>query len=59
MSEMTIAKETTQRINEIINTSDLEVSVERKKLYVLGEIAVLLAGLLDAHLLEYEVEDED
>lgn len=52
-----IAKETAERIDRIIKTDDLSVSVERKKVFVLGEIAVLLAGLLDAKLAELGVED--
>lgn len=56
---MKIAKETSERIVEIIKTDDLSASVERKKLFVLGEIAVILAGLLDAKLAELGVDDED
>lgn len=53
---MKIAEETSKRIDRIINTDDLEVSLERKKLYVLGEIAIILAGLLDATLGERNEE---
>lgn len=53
---MKIAEETTKRIDRIIKTDDLEVSLERKKLYVLGEIAIILAGLLDAALGEKSKE---
>lgn len=49
---MKIAQETAERIDRIIKTGDLEVSIERKKLFVLGEIAIILAGLLDAKLEE-------
>lgn len=54
---MKIAEETFERIDKIIKTDDLKVSLERKKLVVLGEIAVILAGLLDAKLTERS-EDE-
>ena len=54
-----IAKETAERIDRIIKADDLSVSVERKKVLVLGEIAILLAGLLDAKLAELGVTDED
>ena len=57
---MTIAKATIERIGEIMKTDDLSVCLERKKLLVLGEIAVILAGLLDAKLAELGViPDED
>ena len=56
--KMKIANETQNRVNAIYNTSPLEVSVENKKVYVLGEIAVLLAGILDTLLLKYEVDDD-
>lgn len=56
---MTIAKATAERIDRIIKTDDLEVCLERKKLFVLGEIAVILAGLLDAKLAELGVDDEN
>lgn len=52
-----IAKETAERIDKIMKTDDLEVSIERKQLFVLGEIAVLLAGMLDVKLTELGVED--
>ncbi len=55
---MKIAEETAERIDKIIKTDDLEVCLERKKLFVLGEIAVILAGLLDAKLSELGAEDE-
>lgn len=55
---MKIAKETAERIDRIIKTDDLEVCLERKKLFVLGEIALILAGLLDAKLAELGAEDE-
>lgn len=55
---MKIAEETAERIDKIIKTDDLSVSIERKKLFVLGEIAVILAGLLDAKLAELGAEDE-
>jgi hypothetical protein len=54
-----IAKETAERIDKIMKTDDLEVSIERKKLFVLGEIAVLLAGMLDVKFTELGVEVED
>ena len=54
-----IAKETAERIDTIMETDDLEVCLERKKLYVLGEIAVMLAGLLDAKLEELGVTDDE
>lgn len=54
---MKIAKETAERIDRIIKTSDLEACIERKQLFVLGEIAVILAGLLDAKFAELGVED--
>lgn len=56
---MMVAEETAERINRIIKTDDLSVSVERKKLLVLGEIAVILAELLDVKFAELGVEDED
>lgn len=56
---MTIAKETAERIDKFIKTDDLVVPIERKKLFILGEIAIILAGLLDAKLAELGVEDED
>lgn len=49
---MKIAKETSERITRIMNTDDLQVSLERKKLFVLGEIAIILAGLLDVKMAE-------
>ena len=49
---MKIANETTERIDGIIETDDLSVSIERKKVLILGEIAIILAGLLDAKLAE-------
>ena len=56
---MKVAKETAERIDRIIKADDLSVSIERKKLFVLSEIAIILAGLFDAKLAELGVEDED
>lgn len=42
-----IAEETAKRVNDIIDTDDFEKSLERKN-YLLGEIAILIAGILDA-----------
>lgn len=53
---MTIAEEAAERIDRIMKTDDLSVSLERKKVFVLSEIAVILAGLLDAKLAESGVE---
>ncbi len=53
---MKITKETAERIDRIIKTDDLSVSVERKKVYILGEIAIILAGLLDAKFEERSEE---
>lgn len=53
-----IAKETAERIDRIMK-DDLNVSVERKKVLILGEIAVILAGLLDAKLAELGVDYEE
>ena len=53
---MKIAKETADRIYKIINTGDLQMSLERKKLFVLGEIAIILAGLLDEKIAERSEE---
>ena len=49
---MMVAEETVERINRIIEMDDLSVSIERKKVLVLGEIAIILAELLDAKLIE-------
>ena len=56
---MKITKETAERIDRIIKTDDLSVSVERKKVFVLSEIAIILAGLLDAKLAELGALGED
>lgn len=56
---MMIAKETAERIEKIIKTGDLSISIERKQVLILGEIAIILAGLLDAKLAELGVTDED
>lgn len=55
---MNIAEETAERIDRIIKTDDLSVSVERKKALILGEIAIILAGLLDAKLAELGAKNE-
>lgn len=55
---MKITKETAERIDRIIK-GELSISVERTQVLVLGEIAILLAGLLDAKLAELGVTDED
>lgn len=57
---MTIARETHERVNKVYNATPAEMSAEDKKVWLLGEIAVLLAGLLDAKLAELGVTpDED
>ena len=56
---MKIAKETADRITRIINTGDLQVSLEQKKLFVLGEIAIILAGLLDEKMAERSEDATD
>lgn len=57
---MTISRETQERVNKVYNASFTEMSAEDKKIWLLGEIAVLLAGLLDAKLAELGVTpDED
>lgn len=55
---MNIVKETAEIIDRVLKTDDLSVSIERKKLLVLCEIAVILAGLLDAKLGERSDEWE-
>ena len=57
---MTISRETTERVNKTSKVSPLEMSAEDKTGWMLGEIAILLAGLLDAKLAELGVTpDED
>lgn len=57
---MTISRETQERVNKVYNAPFTEMSAEDKKVWLLGEIAVLLAGLLDAKLAELGVTpDED
>jgi uncharacterized membrane protein YiaA len=50
-----IAKETAERIQDVLSS---DVSIEAKQTFALFEIAILLAGLLDAKLAELGVEDE-
>lgn len=49
--DMKIAKETAERIGKILKTDNLSISIENKKVLILGEIAILLAGMVDANLL--------
>lgn len=56
---MTISRETNDRVNKVYNATPSEMSKEDKAIWLLGEIAVILAGLLDAKLAELGVNDED
>lgn len=56
---MKIAKETAERIKNVMETSDYEICLERKKAYILGEIAIILAGLLDAKFAERSQDATD
>lgn len=49
-----IAKETSERIQDVLSS---DASIEAKQVFALCEIAILLAGLLDAKLAELGVED--
>lgn len=49
---MKIAEEIAKEIDRIIRMDDLNVSIEQKKVLVLGEIAVTLAGLLEVRVAE-------
>ena len=49
---MKIAEEIAKEIDRIIRMDDLSVSIEQKKVLVLGEIAVTLAGLLEVKVAE-------
>ena len=49
---MKIAEEIAKEIDRIIRMDDLSVSIEQKKVLILGEIAVTLAGLLEVKLTE-------
>lgn len=54
---MKIAKETANRILDVLGRDDC--SVEEKKLFVLSEIAIILAGVLDVELAELGVDDDE
>lgn len=56
---MTISRETHERVNKVYNVPSTEMSAENKKIWLLGEIAVLLAGLLDAKLAELGVVPDE
>lgn len=56
---MKIAEKIAKEIDRIIRMDDLSVSIEQKKVLVLGEIAVTLAGLLEVKLVELGVEGEE
>ena len=56
---MKIAEKIAKEIDRIIRIDDLSVSIEQKKVLVLGEIAVTLAGLLEVKLVELGVEGEE
>lgn len=49
---MKTAEKIAKEIDRIIRMDDLSVSIEQKKVLVLGEIAVILAGLLEVKLTE-------
>lgn len=56
---MKIAEKIAKEIDRIIRMDDLSVSIEQKKVLVLGEIAVTLAGLLEVKLVELGMEGEE
>lgn len=49
---MKTAEKIAKEIDRIIRMDDLSVSIEQKKMLILGEIAVILAGLLEVKLTE-------
>ena len=49
---MKITEKIAKEIDRIIRMDDLSVSIEQKKVLILGEIAVTLAGLLEVKLAE-------
>ena len=51
---MKIAEKIAKEIDRIIRMDDLSVSIEQKKVLVLGEIAVTLAGLLEVKMTELD-----